>query len=98
MTNGRLEGVNLTESDVEQSCVNGGALLCYQGLTDRRVTIGARHGWQAVGRELTSYRNAKGQVEPGPSPIMPEGWAFGLSSLRSSVRTPVSHRFPSIRA
>lgn len=38
-----LEGVNLTEEDVEQSCVNSGALLCYQGLTDRRVTIGASY-------------------------------------------------------
>ena len=36
-----LEGVNLTESEVEQSCVNEGALLCFQGLTDRRVTFGA---------------------------------------------------------
>ena len=38
-----VQGVNLTESDVEQSCVNGGALLCYQGLTDRRITIGASY-------------------------------------------------------
>ena len=38
-----LEAVNITESDVEQSCVNGGALLCYQGLTDRRVTFGASY-------------------------------------------------------
>ncbi len=35
-----LEGINLTEEDVEQSCVNEGALFCYQGLTDRRITIG----------------------------------------------------------
>jgi iron complex outermembrane receptor protein len=38
-----LEAVNITESEVEQSCVNGGALLCYQGLTDRRVTFGASY-------------------------------------------------------
>ena len=35
-----LEGINLTEEEVEQSCVNEGALLCYQGLTDRRITFG----------------------------------------------------------
>ncbi|MDO3384849.1 TonB-dependent receptor [Gilvimarinus sp. SDUM040013] len=38
-----VEGVNLTESKVEQYCVNGGSLLCYQGLTDRRVTVGASY-------------------------------------------------------
>ena len=38
-----VQGVNLTEEDVVQSCVNSGALLCYQGLTDRRVTIGASY-------------------------------------------------------
>ncbi len=38
-----IEGVNLTESDVEQSCVNEGALLCFQGLTDRRITVGAAY-------------------------------------------------------
>lgn len=35
-----LEAVNLTEEEVEQSCVNEGALLCFQGLTDRRITFG----------------------------------------------------------
>jgi len=35
-----LQAVNLTEEEVEQSCVNEGALLCYQGLTDRRITVG----------------------------------------------------------
>lgn len=35
-----VEAVNLTESEVSQSCVNGGSLLCYQGLTDRRITFG----------------------------------------------------------
>ncbi|WP_198144117.1 TonB-dependent receptor [Gilvimarinus agarilyticus] len=38
-----LEGVNLTESEIEQSCVNEGALLCFQGLTDRRITLGASY-------------------------------------------------------
>ncbi|MGI9318670.1 MAG: TonB-dependent receptor, partial [bacterium] len=38
-----VEGINITEEDVEQSCVNEGALLCYQGLTDRRITVGASY-------------------------------------------------------
>jgi len=38
-----VEGVNLTQSDVKQSCVNKGALLCFQGLTDRRITFGASY-------------------------------------------------------
>ncbi|VEL95907.1 TonB-dependent receptor [Alteromonas sp. 76-1] len=38
-----LEAVNITESEVEQSCVNEGALLCFQGLTDRRITLGANY-------------------------------------------------------
>lgn len=38
-----IEAVNLTRSDVEQSCVTEGALLCFQGLTDRRVTFGASY-------------------------------------------------------
>nr|WP_298930203.1 TonB-dependent receptor [uncultured Erythrobacter sp.] len=35
------EGVNLTKSDITQRCVNSGALLCFQGLPDRRITFGA---------------------------------------------------------
>lgn len=35
-----LEGINITEEEVDQYCVNGGALLCYEGLTDRRITFG----------------------------------------------------------
>ena len=35
-----VEAVNLSESEVSQSCVNEGALLCFQGLTDRRITFG----------------------------------------------------------
>ena len=38
-----IEAVNLTESEVEQSCVNEGALLCFQGLTDRRITFGVSY-------------------------------------------------------
>jgi len=36
-----VEGVNLTKSDISQYCVNDGALLCFQGLPDRRITFGA---------------------------------------------------------
>ena len=38
-----LEAVNLTESDITQSCVNEGAMLCSQGITDRRITFGASY-------------------------------------------------------
>ncbi len=38
-----IEAVNITEEDVVQSCVNEGALLCWQGLTDRRIAIGANY-------------------------------------------------------
>lgn len=36
-----VEGVNLTKSKISQFCVNEGALLCFQGLPDRRITFGA---------------------------------------------------------
>ena len=36
-----VEGVNLTKSKISQYCVNDGALLCFQGLPDRRLTFGA---------------------------------------------------------
>ncbi|MGB3166055.1 MAG: TonB-dependent receptor [Alteraurantiacibacter sp.] len=36
-----VEGVNLTKSDIRQYCVNDDALLCFQGLPDRRLTFGA---------------------------------------------------------
>ena len=36
-----IEGTNLTKSKIEQYCVNDGALLCFQGLPDRRLTFGA---------------------------------------------------------
>ncbi|MEQ3639756.1 MAG: TonB-dependent receptor [Alteromonas sp.] len=38
-----IEAVNLTESEVDQYCVNENALLCFQGLTDRRITVGANY-------------------------------------------------------
>lgn len=38
-----VEAVNLTESEVKQYCVNEGALLCFQGLTDRRITFGGSY-------------------------------------------------------
>ncbi|GGW82748.1 TonB-dependent receptor [Alteromonas halophila] len=38
-----VEGVNITKSDVNQYCVNEGALLCFQGLTDRRITFGVTY-------------------------------------------------------
>jgi TonB-dependent receptor len=38
-----VEAVNLTEEGITQSCVNEGALLCFQGLPDRRITFGARY-------------------------------------------------------
>lgn len=38
-----VEAVNLTKSDIIQSCVNEDALLCAQGLTDRRITFGASY-------------------------------------------------------
>ena len=38
-----IEAVNLTEEDVVQYCVNEDALLCFQGLTDRRITFGASY-------------------------------------------------------
>lgn len=36
-----VEGVNLTKSKISQFCVNEDALLCFQGLPDRRITFGA---------------------------------------------------------
>lgn len=32
-----VEGINLLQGDQRQYCVNDGALLCFQGLTDRRL-------------------------------------------------------------
>ncbi|GMN03883.1 TonB-dependent receptor [Erythrobacter sp. MTPC3] len=36
-----VEGVNLTKSEITQRCVNSSALLCFQGLPDRRIVFGA---------------------------------------------------------
>ena len=38
-----LDIVNLTESDAPISCINEGALLCYQGITDRRTLLGVNY-------------------------------------------------------
>jgi len=35
-----LEGVNLLRGDANEYCINDKALLCYNGLTDRRVVVG----------------------------------------------------------
>ncbi|MDG1825232.1 MAG: TonB-dependent receptor [Henriciella sp.] len=40
-----LEAINVTESEVKQYSVNEGALLCFQGLTDRRVTFGGSYSF-----------------------------------------------------
>ena len=38
-----VEGVNLTESGITQYCLNDGAILCFEGIPDRRVTFGATY-------------------------------------------------------
>ena len=38
-----LEGINITQSDAPQSCMNEGGLNCFQGLTDRRILLGASY-------------------------------------------------------
>jgi TonB-dependent receptor len=35
-----VEGINLLRGDQNQYCVNNNSLLCFQGLTDRRITAG----------------------------------------------------------
>ena len=37
-----VDAVNLTEASQDVYCVNDGALLCYEGITDRRIVLGAR--------------------------------------------------------
>ncbi|WP_409432279.1 TonB-dependent receptor [Litorimonas sp. RW-G-Af-16] len=39
----QVDAVNLTESNSDVACVEGGALRCYQGITDRRVIFGASY-------------------------------------------------------
>ncbi|MBB3992225.1 TonB-dependent receptor [Croceicoccus naphthovorans] len=36
-----VEGVNLTKSKITQYCVNESAIVCFQGMPDRRITFGA---------------------------------------------------------
>ena len=38
-----VEAVNLLENNITQSCVNSGALTCFQGLPDRRIVFGASY-------------------------------------------------------
>ncbi len=38
-----LEAVNLTEERIDQYCVKEGALLCFVGFPDRRISIGANY-------------------------------------------------------
>ena len=40
-----VDAVNITREKVTQSCVNSGALLCYQGLTDRRIIFGVSYAY-----------------------------------------------------
>ena len=39
----QVDGVNLTESKSNVFCVSDGDLLCYQGITDRRIIFGASY-------------------------------------------------------
>ena len=38
-----IDAVNLTESDQDISCISEGSILCYKGITDRRVIAGASY-------------------------------------------------------
>ncbi|MEL7017670.1 MAG: TonB-dependent receptor [Pseudomonadota bacterium] len=38
-----VEAINLTKSRIQQFCVNDDALLCFQGIPDRRITFGATY-------------------------------------------------------
>jgi len=38
-----VEGVNITKSGITQHCVNDDALLCFQGIPDRRITFGGSY-------------------------------------------------------
>lgn len=40
-----VEAVNLTEERIDQYCVSNNSLLCFVGLPDRRITIGASYRW-----------------------------------------------------
>ena len=38
-----VEAINLLGNNITQSCVNSGALVCFQGLPDRRIVFGATY-------------------------------------------------------
>ena len=38
-----VDAVNLTESDQDISCISEGGILCYKGITDRRVIAGVSY-------------------------------------------------------
>ena len=38
-----VEAINLLANDITQSCVNSGALVCFQGLPDRRIVFGGTY-------------------------------------------------------
>jgi TonB-dependent receptor len=38
-----VEAINLLQNNITQSCVNSGALTCFQGLPDRRIVFGATY-------------------------------------------------------
>jgi len=39
----QVDGVNLTEASSDVFCLSDGGLLCYQGITDRRIVFGASY-------------------------------------------------------
>ena len=39
----QVDAVNITESSSDVFCISDGGLLCYQGITDRRVIFGAAY-------------------------------------------------------
>jgi len=39
----QVEGINLTESSSDVFCLSDGGLLCYQGITDRRIVFGGSY-------------------------------------------------------
>ena len=39
----QVDAVNLTESTEDIFCISDGGLLCYQGISDRRIVFGARY-------------------------------------------------------
>ena len=35
-----VEGINILQTDADQFCVNNNSLLCFNGITDRRIVAG----------------------------------------------------------